>query len=221
MFNSIADRYDFLNHFLSLGIDRQWRKRLVKEVSAFQPSSILDVATGTADVAIELSRLNPQSIIGIDISEKMLDIGKIKIKEKNLQNLIELLVADSEHLPFDSESFDLVTVAFGVRNFENLMAGLTELHRVLKPGAILAILEFSLPTNRLLGNLYLFYFRNFLPLIGRMISGNKMAYNYLPDSVSSFPHGRAFSSLLTEAGFDNNWFIPLTFGIATLYLAKK
>ncbi|MDP2424690.1 MAG: bifunctional demethylmenaquinone methyltransferase/2-methoxy-6-polyprenyl-1,4-benzoquinol methylase UbiE [Bacteroidales bacterium] len=219
MFNSIAGSYDFLNHFLSLGIDRRWRRRLVREVKPGAPKRILDVATGTADLALELARLKPEKIVGVDISEKMLQIGEDKVRKRNLHNIIHLQKADSENLPFESNSFDLVTVAFGVRNFENLETGLAELHRVVRDGGTLAVLEFSMPQQFLVRQLYLFYFKQILPFLGRLISGNKSAYIYLPDSVQAFPCGQMFEQLLYKTGFIKVRSHKLHFGIATLYVA--
>ncbi len=221
MFNSIAGRYDFLNHFLSLGIDRRWRKILVRKVAHTAPKTILDVATGTADLALALVRLKPEKIIGIDISETMLQIGTKKIKSRKLEDIITLQSADSEALPFASGSFDLATVAFGVRNFENLEAGLAELYRVIRIGGTLAVLEFSMPQQSLIRLFYKFYFKRILPGLGRVISGDKGAYTYLPDSVEAFPYGKTFEQLLLKTGFSTVQSHNLTFGIATLYIASR
>jgi demethylmenaquinone methyltransferase / 2-methoxy-6-polyprenyl-1,4-benzoquinol methylase len=221
MFNSIAHRYDFLNHFLSLGIDRLWRKRLVKIVQAFKPRFILDVATGTADLAIELARINPERISGVDISEKMLEFGQVKLNKLKLDQIITLKHSDAEKLPFSDKSFDLATVAFGVRNFENLQKGLKEINRVLKSNGNIAVLEFTMPSYFPVKQLYKFYFRQLLPRFGRWISRDSGAYSYLPESVATFPHGIAFAAELESAGFSNVTIYPLTFGIASIYVAAK
>lgn len=221
MFNTIAGRYDFLNHFLSAGIDRSWRKKVIKILRKKQPSRILDVATGTADLAIAESDLNPEKIVGVDIADQMLDIGREKLKKKKLTKLITLENGDSENLRFDDGSFDAVTAAFGARNFENLDQGLKEMYRVLGHGGTAVVLEFSHPRKFPVKQLYSFYFRYILPLLGRTISRHDSAYTYLPKSVGSFPDGEAFVSHLRQAGFSNCTHRPLTFGIATLYSGQK
>jgi demethylmenaquinone methyltransferase/2-methoxy-6-polyprenyl-1,4-benzoquinol methylase len=221
MFNSIAGRYDFLNHFLSLGIDYRWRKKAIKLVSTHHPKTILDVATGTGDLAIAAAKLHPVKITGIDIAEDMLAIGRKKIAKKNLGHLISLETGDSENLQFKDESFDCVMVAFGVRNFENLGQGLAEMCRVTRKGGVVSILEFSKPEKFPVKQLYNFYFRFILPFIGRIISGNKSAYTYLPESVVNFPVGEQFLQMLENAGFIQTTCKPLTFGIATLYSGVK
>ena len=221
MFNDIAPKYDFLNHFLSMGIDIQWRKKVKKLIAPLQPKSILDVATGTADLAIELSKLNPEKIVGVDIASKMLEIGKEKVKARKLDNVIELQLGDSENLAFQNNSFDAVTVAFGVRNFENLQKGLSEMHRVLKPGGITAILEFSKPKTFPFKQVYNFYFSYILPGFGKLVSKSKEAYTYLPESVGLFPEDTAFIKELKNAGFVDISQKRLTMGIATLYKAYK
>jgi len=221
MFNDIAPKYDFLNHFLSLGIDIQWRKKVRKLLAPYQPRTILDVATGTGDLAIELSKLQPEKIIGLDIAANMLDIGKEKIKAKKLDHLIEMQLGDSEDLPFKDQTFDAVTVAFGVRNFENLQKGLKEMHRVLKPGSVAIILEFSKPKTFPVKQVYNFYFKYILPGFGKLVSKSKDAYTYLPESVSSFPEDKAFFVELKQAGFTKNTQKRLSMGIATLYSAYK
>lgn len=218
MFNNVAGTYDFLNHFFSLGIDKLWRKKLVKLIGATQPKFILDVATGTADLAIAETKLLPEKIIGVDISEKMLDVGRGKIKA---YPSIELQLGDSEDLQFPENTFDAVSVAFGVRNFEHVPVGLSEMRRVLKPGGKVFILEFSKPTNWLFKKLYYFYFCNVLPFAGRIISKDAKAYTYLPESVRMFPDGEKFIQLLQEAGYKNIECRPLTFGISTIYIAEK
>lgn len=221
MFNDIAPKYDFLNHFLSLGIDIQWRKKVRKLLAPYQPKTILDVATGTGDLAIELSKLNPDRIVGLDIAANMLKIGKEKIKAKKLDQQIEMQLGDSENLPFEDHTFDAITVAFGVRNFENLQKGLKEMHRALKPGGNAAILEFSKPKAFPFKQVYNFYFRYILPGFGKLVSKSKDAYTYLPESVSTFPEDKDFLNELTMAGFINNQQKRLTMGIATLYSAQK
>jgi demethylmenaquinone methyltransferase/2-methoxy-6-polyprenyl-1,4-benzoquinol methylase len=221
MFNRIALTYDFLNHFLSAGIDRQWRKHAVQILSSSTPKNILDVASGTADFALEAMNLNPQKITGIDLSEQMLAIGRKKIQKQNLQNIIELVEGDCEALPFTDNIFDAVTVGFGVRNFMNPLKGLIEMNRVLKPGGKLVVLEFSKPENFLVSKLFNFYFRQFCPFIGGIISKDKSAYKYLQFSVEKFPDGKNFLSLMETAGFINTFQQKLTFGIASIYCGTK
>lgn len=221
MFNNIAHRYDFLNHFLSAGIDIQWRKKVRKLLAPHHPRHILDVATGTGDLAIELAKLAPEKIIGIDISEGMLNIGKEKIIRKKLNHTITLEVGDSENLRFKNDTFHAVTVAFGVRNFENLQAGLKEMKRVMKPGGIVAILEFSKPKKFPFKNIYQFYFKYILPGFGKAVSKDNEAYSYLPESVQHFAEDAAFLQEMENAGFKNYKQQRLTFGIATLYSGTK
>lgn len=221
MFNNISHKYDFLNHFLSLGIDILWRKKAVKMLAPHQPKKILDIATGTADFAIEALKLNPDEIIGIDISEGMLNVGKEKIKKKGVDNIISLELGDSENLRFEAAYFDAYTVAFGVRNFENLEKGLTEMLRVLKPNGTGIILEFSKPRKFPVKQLYNFYFNKILPGIGKMVSKDTAAYTYLPESVYAFPDGEDFVQLLTKIGYKDAKATTLLFGIATIYKASK
>lgn len=221
MFNSIAGSYDFLNHFLSMGIDIYWRKKAIRLLKKYSPKKILDVATGTADFAIEAMRLNPSKIIGIDISEKMLDVGREKIKKLNLEKNIELILAECENTPFKNNFFDAVLVGFGVRNFENLEKGLSEMYRVLNKNGTIIILEFSKPKAFPIKNIFNFYFENILPNIGRLISKDKKAYSYLPKSVEDFPQGKEFLKILEQAGFVDTKQIKLTFGIASIYIGKK
>ncbi|MCE1200906.1 MAG: bifunctional demethylmenaquinone methyltransferase/2-methoxy-6-polyprenyl-1,4-benzoquinol methylase UbiE [Bacteroidia bacterium] len=221
MFDSIAHKYDFLNHFLSVNIDKLWRKKVVKTVAATNPSKVLDVATGTADLAIALSRFSYAEITGIDISRKMLDVGDQKLARKKLNNRIKLMQADSENLPFADETFDAVMVAFGVRNFEDLDRGLSEMFRVTRKGGMVAVLEFSKPNKFPVKQLYNFYFRNILPALGRIFSKDKGAYTYLPESVNVFPEGKAFMDRLSAAGYSSIEQKRLTFGIATFYSARK
>ena len=210
MFDSISGNYDFLNHFLSLGIDIRWRKKAVKLLVPGKPKLILDVATGTGDFAVETLALNPDKVIGVDISEGMLEVGKKKMKDRGLEGKIELLKGDSENLPFEENKFDAVVVAFGVRNFENLEKGLTEMHRVLKPGGRMVVLEFSKPRMFPFKQLYNFYFTFILPKIGRLISKDPAAYTYLPESVQAFPDGDNFVSILNRLGFKDTLCKPLT-----------
>lgn len=221
MFNNIAPKYDLLNHVLSMGIDVAWRKKAVRLLGKKSPKKILDIATGTGDFAIALSNLKPEKITGMDISEGMLEIGRKKVKAKNLTGVIDLQTGDAENMPFDSNTFDAITVGFGVRNFENLRKGLGEMHRVLKPGGKAAILEFSKPSRFPMKQLYFFYFEHILPIIGRMVSKDTSAYTYLPESVKAFPDGADFQRILKECGFSSTTIHSLTFGIATIYLAKK
>lgn len=222
MFNNIARRYDFLNHFLSLGIDNIWRRKAIhclKDIST--KPIILDVASGTGDLAIAALKLNPKKIIGIDISEEMLNIGIKKINKKGYQNIIELKKGDSENIEFDNGFFDGITVAFGVRNFENLNKGLSEMYRVLKPGGKAVILEFSKPGVFPVKQLYDFYFKAILPMLGKIISKDSSAYTYLPESVNAFPEREQFIQELVKLGFKNCTFKPLSLGIATIYVGLK
>ncbi|MDR1169328.1 MAG: bifunctional demethylmenaquinone methyltransferase/2-methoxy-6-polyprenyl-1,4-benzoquinol methylase UbiE [Prevotellaceae bacterium] len=220
MFDSIAPGYDFLNRTLSFGIDRIWRRKLRKMLDAASPDIILDVATGTGDLAIECAgngRKKMRKITGIDISGKMLEKGREKIAKKHLAHCIDLRYGDSENLEFESNTFDAVIVGFGVRNFENLEKGLTEMHRVTKPSGKVFILDFSMPRNPFILTLYRFYFFRILPLIGKAVSGDNRAYRYLPESVNRFPQYGQMTDLMNKAGFDNTKYIPLTFGIAVIY----
>jgi demethylmenaquinone methyltransferase / 2-methoxy-6-polyprenyl-1,4-benzoquinol methylase len=222
MFDSISGKYDFLNRFLSLGIDQGWRKKAIQAISTIDPKRILDVATGTADLAIAASKgTKPEKVIGVDISEGMMKHGRVKIKQKGLHNLITLERGDSEKLPFEDNSFDAVTVGFGVRNFENLELGLQEIHRVTRSGGKIAILEFSKPRIFPIKQLYNFYFKTILPTWGRLISGSQKAYTYLPESVQAFPDGKEFTDILEKVGFTKTESQPLTFGICSLYTAIK
>ncbi len=221
MFNDIAPKYDLLNHVLSMGIDKLWRKKVRKKVAEINPKRILDIATGTGDLAIELAKLNPQEIIGADIAADMLEVGKKKIKKKGLDTIIKLEQGDAENLNFKTGYFDAVTVAFGVRNYENLLQGLKEMHRVLRPGGIVAILEFSKPSAFPIKNIYNFYFKNILPNIGKTVSKNDEAYTYLPESVQQFPEGREFMKVMKQAGYSNIAQKRMTFGIATIYTGIK
>lgn len=222
MFDSIAWRYDFLNHFLSFGTDFLWRKKAVNEIRRrISPRLILDVATGTCDLAIASLRLNPEKVTGVDISQRMLEEGRKKIYRKGLQNKIELSLADSEELPFGDGSFDVAMVAFGVRNFENPAKGVGEMHRVLKPGGVIMVLEFSSPAKFPFSAIYRFYFHRVLPFFGRLFSKDRSAYNYLPESVRNFPVGEEFMSLLRDKGFVSLRSRMLTGGVATIYTGNK
>lgn len=222
MFNDIAPKYDFLNHLLSMGIDKGWRRKVVKRVTSHKPAKLLDIATGTCDLAIALAKKNPNcKIVGGDLSPKMLEVGAKKCEERGLGKQIELCECSALDLPFDSECFDVITVAFGVRNFENLKQGLSEMLRVVKKGGNIYILEFSKPKNTIISAPYLFYFKHILPVIGRLISKSDNAYTYLPDSVISFPCGEEFTDIMKEVGFSSYGFKPLSFGIATIYYGKK
>jgi len=221
MFDNISHRYDFLNHFLSLGIDILWRKKAIRQLEKDQPKLILDIATGTGDFAIEALALNPDKVIGVDISSGMLDYGKKKMMKKGLEDKIELQMGDSEKLLFQDNNFDAVIVSFGVRNFENLVKGLTDMHRVLKPGGKTVIVEFSRPTMFPMKQLYSFYFKYILPVIGKLISKDQDAYTYLPESVDAFPDGQKFLDILKQVGFKNTVCKPLTFGISSIYIGQK
>ena len=220
MFDDIASKYDFLNHFLSLGIDKGWRVKAVQSIADIKPTFILDVATGTADLAIASLKLNPEKIVGIDISNNMLEVGREKIRKAQYKQ-IELIKGDSENLPFADNTFDAITVAFGVRNFEHLEKGLGEMLRVLKPGGKIAILEFSKPTLFPFKQIYQIYFNYILPTWGKWISKSNNAYAYLPESVKHFPDGKNFLSLLNKAGYVGEKQESLTFGICSLYNATK
>ncbi len=222
MFNDIAFRYDFLNRFLSAGIDVKWRKKAIKQLEKIQPKTILDVATGTADVAIMASGiLNPEKITGIDISDGMLDLGRKKIEKLGLQNKIELLNGDCETINFKNDSFDAVTVAFGVRNFEDLEKGLTEIKRVLRPGGKLVVLEFSKPKTAVVKVLYKLYMKIICPNVGRIFSKNRNAYQYLDESIQKFPEGKNFTAILDKLGYGNTYTKPLSLGICSIYCGEK
>lgn len=222
MFDSIAWRYDFLNHFLSLNIDRLWRRRAIKIIAkSYKRPYILDVATGTGDLAIAAMKIKPAKISGIDISRNMLDIGIEKIKQKGYSEKIDLLYGDSENIPFGNNLFDVAMVAFGVRNFADPLKGLGEMHRVIREGGMIVVLEFSKPSGFPFKPLYNFYFRNILPFFGRLFSKDKGAYKYLPDSVMRFPDNEEFLRLLDRAGFSDTKQIKLTGGVASIYTGIK
>ncbi|MGM0581513.1 MAG: bifunctional demethylmenaquinone methyltransferase/2-methoxy-6-polyprenyl-1,4-benzoquinol methylase UbiE [Bacteroidota bacterium] len=221
MFDNISHKYDFLNHFLSLGIDIRWRKKGIKLLKEIQPKQILDIATGTGDFAIEALKLNPDHVTGVDISEGMLNVGREKLKKRKLDGKITLTSGDSENLPFEDNKFDAIIVAFGVRNFENLEKGLSEMFRVLRPGGKVVVLEFSKPKSFPFKQLYNFYFKNILPTLGKTISKDNAAYTYLPESVKSFPDGKDFTSILDKLGFKDTVCKPLTLGISSIYTGIK
>jgi len=221
MFNNIASKYDFLNHFLSMGIDILWRKKAIRILKKENPQIILDVATGTGDFAIEAVATGAKKIIGVDIARDMFKIGEQKVAKKNLSHIISFDYGDSENLQFDDNHFDAITVSFGVRNFENLNKGLAEMNRVLKPGGSLVVIEFSKPTTFPIKQLYNFYFKFILPTLGKLISKDQRAYTYLPESVEAFPFGQAFLDKMLSVNFRDVKNIPLTFGIASIYIGKK
>lgn len=221
MFDNISHKYDFLNHFLSLGIDKAWRKKAISFLKPLHPKFILDVATGTGDFALQALSINPEKVTGIDISAGMLEVGRVKIQKLGLNDKIALLNGDSENIPFDENKFDAVTVAFGVRNFEDLEKGLQEIYRVLKPGGMVVILEFSKPRRFPVRQVYNFYFKIVLPRIGRAVSSDKAAYTYLPASVEAFPDGRDFIKILSDIGFKETACKSLTLGISSIYTGRK
>lgn len=221
MFNNISKKYDFLNHFLSLGIDIRWRKKAVKLLKKDNPKHILDIATGTADFAIESLALNPDKVTGVDISEGMLEVGREKLKKKGVDHIIQLELGDSEKLMFKDNNFDAVIVSFGVRNFANLELGLADMFRVLKPGGKTVIVEFSKPSKFPFKHIYNFYFKAILPKIGKVVSKDQSAYTYLPESVQVFPDGAEFLEVLKRVGFKNTKCIPLTFGVSSIYVGEK
>lgn len=222
MFDNISANYDFLNHFLSLGIDNIWRKKAIDQLKSIKPKTILDVATGTGDLAVmALKRLSPDKITGIDISNGMLDVGRKKMISKNIDESIELLYGDSEQIPFEDNSFDAVTVAYGVRNFEDLSKGIAEMSRVIKPGGKAVILEFSKPKKFPVKQAFSLYFKYILPFIGKIVSKDSRAYTYLPESVNAFPEGNDFLTIFKAAGFKNVNQIKLSGGISSIYVGEK
>lgn len=220
MFDNIAPKYDLLNHVLSMKIDVLWREKLVKWMRKDEPKEVLDVATGTGDLAIAVQKATNAQIVGMDLSQQMLNVGIKKIKKLGLDSKISMQKGDAENLDFEDNRFDALSVAFGVRNFENLPKGLSEMRRVIKPGSSAYILEFS-KVEGILGPLYMFYFKNILPLIGRLVSKDNRAYTYLPDSVNAFPYGEKMKSILLEAGYSKVEYKTLSLGIATIYKATK
>jgi demethylmenaquinone methyltransferase/2-methoxy-6-polyprenyl-1,4-benzoquinol methylase len=221
MFDNISNEYDNLNRVISFGIDVKWRNKVVQIVGDTNPETVLDIATGTGDLAINLTKTNAKKIIGLDISDGMLSIGRLKIDKMQLKNRIEMVLADSEKIPFDDKTFDAVTVAFGVRNFDNLEKGLSEIYRVLKPGGTFVVLETSVPTKTPFKQGYHFYSTKILPNIGRLFSKDKLAYKYLSDSAAAFPYGEAFNNILQKIGFIAIENKPQTFGVASIYVCKK
>ncbi|NJW51926.1 bifunctional demethylmenaquinone methyltransferase/2-methoxy-6-polyprenyl-1,4-benzoquinol methylase UbiE [Salinimicrobium oceani] len=221
MFDTISTNYDGLNRVISFGIDVKWRKKVINMVAETNPQSVLDIATGTGDLAISLAKTGAKEIVGLDLSEGMLAVGRKKIAEEQLTGKIEMIQGDSEALPFDDNRFDAITVAFGVRNFENLEKGLSEILRVLKPGGIFVILETSVPTKFPFKQGYHFYSKNLLPLIGKLFSKDKVAYSYLSESAAAFPYGEELNNILRKTGFIEVRHKPQTMGVATIYAASK
>ena len=221
MFDTISGNYDNLNRVISFGIDVKWRKKVLKMVADTHPKTILDIATGTGDLAILMSNTSAERIIGLDISAGMLEVGKQKIEAKNLSSKIEMVLADSENMPYQDDTFDAITVAFGVRNFETLEKGLSEILRVLKPNGIFVILETSVPEKTPFKQGYSFYTKYILPLIGKAFSKDNSAYGYLSESAANFPYGEKLNNILRKVGFKNVVALPQTFGVATIYSASK
>ena len=222
MFNNISNTYDFLNHFLSLGIDIIWRKKAIGELKSLKPQSILDVATGTGDFAFEAIKiLHPKKIVGVDISAGMLKVAQKKIDERKLSGVFSVKIGDSEKLQFSDNQFDAITVAFGVRNYEHLEKGLSDMFRVLKPAGKIVILEFSKPQKFPIKQGYNFYFQHILPVFGKLFSKDSRAYTYLPESVAAFPDGVAFTDLMNKVGFKTTKHISMTFGICSIYTGIK
>lgn len=221
MFDNISGKYDLLNRILSMGIDVRWRKKVVKSVKKANPKTVLDIATGTGDLAIQIAKSTQAQITGFDLSAGMLEVGRKKVTKEKLDDRIEMIQGDAENMPFENNSFDVITVAFGVRNFENLKKGLDEIYRVLKPGGKFIILEFSQPESFPMKQLYAFYSKNILPKIGKQISKDESAYTYLPDSVKAFPYGEEMKKILKNSNFSKSSDKKLTFGIASIYESLK
>ena len=221
MFNNISKRYDFLNHFLSLGNDKIWRRKAVKELREIHPKRILDIATGTGDFALATLKVMPEEVIGMDISEGMLDVGKVKMRKKKVDHIVSMQLGDSENLPFEDNYFDAVTVGFGVRNFEDLEKGLSEMLRVIRPDGKAIILEFSKPKNFPIKQVFGFYSKYFIPFFGKNISKDEKAYAYLPESVQAFPEGEEFKSILKKVGYTKVESKLVSGGIATIYIGRK
>jgi demethylmenaquinone methyltransferase/2-methoxy-6-polyprenyl-1,4-benzoquinol methylase len=221
MFDTISGNYDSLNRVISFGIDIKWRKKVLQIVAQSNPKKILDIATGTGDLAILMAQTQAEKIIGLDISAGMLEVGERKIADKNLTKTIDMVLGDSENMPFEDNYFDAITVAFGVRNFENLENGLSEILRVLKPNGVFVILETSVPVKTPFKQGYNFYTKNILPLIGKLFSKDNVAYGYLSESAAVFPYGEALNNILRKTGFIDIIALPQTFGVATIYSASK
>ena len=221
MFDNISGSYDGLNRVISFGTDVKWRKKIVSFLKENQPDTILDIATGTGDLAIAMVNTGAKKIVGLDLSPGMLEVGKQKVAKRNFQDTIDMIVGDSENLPFDDNAFDAITVAFGVRNFENLEKGLEEIHRVLKPGGNFVVLETSVPTKTPFKQGYRVYTKYIMPTIGKLLSKDRSAYSYLSESASVFPYGEAFNNILAKIGFIGIENKPQTLGVATIYVATK
>lgn len=221
MFNNISEKYDYLNHLLSMGIDKIWRRKAIRILKQYNPKKILDVATGTGDFAIAALKLKPESVIGVDISKGMIDKGKEKLCRKGIQDKVVLQIGDSENLDFKDDTFDGLTVAFGVRNFENLEKGLAEMKRVLKPGGVAIILEFSKPKKFPVKQTFGIYSKHVIPKIGKKVSKDDAAYAYLPESVAAFPEGQDFLDILDKVGYKNTRSKMVSGGIATIYVGEK
>jgi len=221
MFNNISKRYDFLNHFLSLGIDKIWRKKAIRKLKAVAPERILDIATGTGDFAVAALKLKPKEVVGVDISSGMLDVGKEKMKKKGVDHIVSMQLGDSEDLPFDDNYFDALTVGFGVRNYEHLEVGLADMLRVLRPDGMAVILEFSKPKRFPVKQFFGFYSRYLIPFFGKTISKDSRAYTYLPESVAAFPEGQAFIDIMKKVGYKNVEAKLVSGGIATIYSGIK
>lgn len=221
MFDNIAPTYDTLNHSLSLGIDILWRRKAIRALAPYKPEIVLDIATGTGDFAVEAMRLHPKKVIGLDISPGMLEVGKKKVAKRGHSATIDMIIGDSEDLPFENDSIGAITVGFGVRNFEHLEVGLGEMLRVLKPGGAAVILEPSVPKRFPMKQIFTFYFKRILPFFGRLVSGDKRAYTYLPESVGAFPHGQDFVAICEKVGYQKCSYQPLSLGICAFYLIEK
>lgn len=221
MFDTISQEYDGLNRVISFGIDLRWRKKVIDWVASFTPDTVLDIATGTGDLAVALCKTTATKIVGLDISPGMLEVGKQKVNHHGVNDRVEMILGDGEKLPFDDAHFDAVTIAFGVRNFEHLDQGLSEVFRVLKPKGVLVILETSVPTNPIFKAGYFIHTRLILPVIGRIFSKDKVAYSYLSESAAKFPFGKAFNNILRKNGFTQTKHYPQTMGVATIYVAQK
>lgn len=221
MFNNISKKYDFLNHFLSVGIDKIWRKKAVAQLKDLKPKRLLDLATGTGDFALALLKLNPEEIVGMDISEGMLEVGREKMKKKGVDAIISMQLGDSENLPFDDNYFDGLTVGFGVRNYENLEKGLSDMLRVLRPGGKAVILEFSKPKKFPVKQYYKFHSKYLIPFFGKLFSKDNRAYTYLPDSIEAFPEGKDFEAILSKVGYKHVKSRIVSGGIATIYVGEK